>query len=634
MSAGEQAPAATLTWSDSGADWSTPSNWGGSLPGPGDTALFNAASYAFQPSLSSTASLGGVWDTGGGALAIGGNALTLLGTTINGNPGAGIELDSGGGPLTINAPLVLQNDQQWINNSASPLTVNGDISGAGGLTKLGSGILTLTGMNALGGDLNVGAGAIRMPSGSLSICSQYVGSGGTGAFIQSGGTNSAWDVQLGINPGDSGSYCLSGSGQLSASIEYIANSGNGCFMQSGETNAVAAGLFVGNSSYSGSYSLSGSGLLSATTEQIGSSDSTFRQTGGTNTAAYVDIGSGYYLLGAGLLQVSGGLHTADGTLDGGGGSAAIAAGSGSIVDLTGIVNAASMSLSVSGNSLLIVPAGFDPTRLPSYSNLGLTHTSGTTLNVSAGTGFGGWGTITDPVNCQGSITASPSGWINLTNGLTLSGTGQVNLGSGTLTVNDPNSNISGGALLADTLAVGLAGTGSFAQSGGAATLASNLFLGYGLGDSGTYDLGGSGQLFSGNSYVGCAGTGSFAQSGGTHAVSSALCTLDTTPAAAGPIVSAAAACSPRPRNSSATTGPGPSHSRAEPTWSPPVCPFTAELIPFVATVRFPQPARASAATPSKAASRSRAGPTLRTVFPLGPSGAAEAISFAAAACSR
>ena len=193
LGVGELAPAATLTWSDSGTDWNTPSNWGGSVPGSGDTALFNAASYNNQPSLSSPASVGGIWGTGGGTVTIDGNALTLYGTTINSNAGTGIELDSGGGSLTINAPLVLQNDQQWINNSGNPLTVNSDISGPGGLTKLGTGMLTLTGMNAFGGDLTVSAGTIRMPCGTMSVYSQYVGSSGTGAFLQSGGTNSAWE---------------------------------------------------------------------------------------------------------------------------------------------------------------------------------------------------------------------------------------------------------------------------------------------------------------------------------------------------------------------------------------------------------------------------------------------------------
>ena len=113
-----------------------------------------------------TAAIGGIWDTGSGALTIGGtSALTLFGTTINGNTGTGIEVDAGAGPLTINAPLVLQNNQQWINNSASALTVNGDISGTGSLTVLGSGTLTLTGSNTFSGSLTVDGGTLQMPSG-------------------------------------------------------------------------------------------------------------------------------------------------------------------------------------------------------------------------------------------------------------------------------------------------------------------------------------------------------------------------------------------------------------------------------------------------------------------------------------
>ena len=86
---------------------------------------------------------------------------------INSNTGTGIEVDAGAGPLTINAPLVLQNNQQWINNSASALTVNGDISGTGSLTKLGSGMLTLTGSNTFSGNTTVDGGTLQIASGSL-----------------------------------------------------------------------------------------------------------------------------------------------------------------------------------------------------------------------------------------------------------------------------------------------------------------------------------------------------------------------------------------------------------------------------------------------------------------------------------
>ncbi len=55
-------------------------------------------------------------------------------------------------------------------------------------------------------------------------------------------------------------------------------------------------------------------------------------------------------------------------------------------------NLGSMAVSMGANSLLIVPAGFNPsTGFGSYSSLGLTHTAGTTLIVPAGQGFGGQG---------------------------------------------------------------------------------------------------------------------------------------------------------------------------------------------------------------------------------------------------
>ena len=114
---------ATFTWSSAATatDWNTASNWGGTLPGSADIGVFSAAAYNSQPSLTSTAAVGGIWDIGAGNVTIGGtSALTLFGTTINGNTGTGIELDVGAGPLTINAPLVLQNNQQWLNNRPAP----------------------------------------------------------------------------------------------------------------------------------------------------------------------------------------------------------------------------------------------------------------------------------------------------------------------------------------------------------------------------------------------------------------------------------------------------------------------------------------------------------------------------------
>ena len=216
----------------------------------------------------------------------------------------------------------------------------------------------------------------------------------------------------------------------------------------------------------------------------------------------------------------------------------------SILDLTGsIVNAGSTSLSVGTNSLLILPAGSNPTTdFASFSFQGLIHTAGTTLTVSAGQGFGGCGSIRDPVNCQGTITAVPGGFINLNNGLVLSGSGTVSLGNnGALTVNDAASAITSGSLSLGSQYVGYSGAGTFTQWGGTNTISCYtivsgtanigcLYLGYNPGDSGTYNLIGGSLSIPGVSsgpwglgmYVGYSGTGTFTQSGGTNADANCL----------------------------------------------------------------------------------------------------------------
>ena len=65
------------------------------------------------------------------------------------------------------------------------------------------------------------------------------------------------------------------------------------------------------------------------------------------------------------------------------------------------------------------------------------------------------------------------------------------------------------------------GTGTLAQSGGTNNSPTLEVGTWASGNSvGTYDLGGSGQVFVENEYVGYNGTGTFTQSGGTNSTSS------------------------------------------------------------------------------------------------------------------
>ena len=396
----------------------------------------------------------------------------------------------------------------------------------------GTGTFTQTGSSAsASGSLYVGgnagsSGSYVFNSGQLAVASEIIGGSGPGAFNQSGGTNSARAaLVIGNNSGGSGSYSLSGTGCLLASYETVGYSGPGTFSQSGGTNLISGhGLYLATSSWSGTYSLSGSGLLSAPSEYVNyfsSGAALFQQTGGTNMVSLLDIGNGgAYLLAGGTLQVGRDLVN-QGVFAGNGSPAALIAND--ILDLSSGTwqNLGRISLSMGVNSLLIVPAGFNTsTSLASYSTLGLTHTVGSTLTVPAGQGFTGVGSISDHVNCQGTIVASANGAINLNGGLTLSGAGTINCGN--LTTTDWISGISGGSLSATNELIGNGGhSGIFSQSGGTNTISNSLYVGMNYG-GGTCNLSGNAQLSASNVYVGYLASGVFTQSGGTNTISQSL----------------------------------------------------------------------------------------------------------------
>jgi hypothetical protein len=75
-----------------------------------------------------------------------------------------------------------------------------------------------------------------------------------------------------------------------------------------------------------------------------------------------------------------------------------------------------------------------------------------------------------------------------------------------------------GVVTAEQEHVGLMGTGTFVQTGGANTVAGALHIGRGATGTGTYELGGTGELWAQHEYIGYYGTGTMTQTGGTHTV--------------------------------------------------------------------------------------------------------------------
>ena len=267
---------------------------------------------------------------------------------------------------------------------------------------------------------NAGSNGVYNLKGTAQLSStlQRIGNNGIGKLDHTGGSNSisstlylAYNTVAGATY--SGTYNLSGSsGQLSAVNEYIGYNGKAIFNHSAGTNTTTNLYFGYNASANGTYKLSGSGQLAATNEHIGTDTGAIAlldQTGGTNTAGYVSIyDSGTYKLTGGTLQINAGLDNR-GVMDFNNGTGMLNAVN-AIVNFgrTGKspINTSAATMTIGNNSLLIVPASYNPTTaFAHYSNAGILHTYGTTLTIAAGKNVAGCGTIDDMVSCEGTISA-------------------------------------------------------------------------------------------------------------------------------------------------------------------------------------------------------------------------------------
>ncbi|MGQ5524006.1 autotransporter-associated beta strand repeat-containing protein [Chitinimonas sp. PSY-7] len=409
----------------------TSGNIVGNVTDNGTLAFNRSDDINFTGNISGT---GALTKQGAGVLTLSGTNTYTGDTTIS----AGSLQVGNGGTTGSLAGNVINNTALTFNRS-DDLGYTGNISGAGALTKLGAGVLTLSGMNTHVGGTTVSAGTLQ------------IGSGGNSGSLVGDVTNNG---VLAFNRSDDISFSniISGSGAL-------LKQGNGILTLSnantytGGTTISAGTLQIGSGGISGS--LVGSVVNNAALAFNRSDDISFTDTI-SGTGVLVKQGSGILTL-ANTAGHTGGTTISAGTLQVGNGST-----TGSLAgDVTN--NASLVFHRADGSNFMGAVRGSGSLIKQGAGVLTLTgaasHTGGTT--ISAGTlqvgGGGNSGSLAGDITNNATLLFNRSDDINVAG--TISGSGAVTKqGTGVLILTGTNAHTGGTTVSTGTLQLGNGGT--------------------------------------------------------------------------------------------------------------------------------------------------------------------------------
>jgi len=179
--------AADRTWTGGGgnANWSTPANWGGTVPTTNDTLSFSGTTQlASTNDLPDDTPFAGItFSSDAGAFTLSGKRIVLVGNVTN--------LSTSASAQTINLDMSLPETRVFYGSfSNGAIKINGALSGAGGLTKAGSQPLTLAASNSYDGVTTVNDGMLWITHGNAlgsTNGNTVLNSKTTGGFLQLSG---------------------------------------------------------------------------------------------------------------------------------------------------------------------------------------------------------------------------------------------------------------------------------------------------------------------------------------------------------------------------------------------------------------------------------------------------------------
>jgi autotransporter-associated beta strand protein len=415
--------AANLTWNTTSANWSSPTVWNNANV---DSAVFGATGVGTITLQDPITARAVQFDTAGYTLSgTGANVLTLA--------------TGGGGSLGVG--------EVQANANA---TIAAAIAGTVGLTKTGSGVLTLTGQNTFTGGTTVNAGTLQIGDG--------VATPTPATLLENVTINNTSVLQFNKGSGANATYAgnYSGTGSL-------VKSGSGHAILSG-THTYTGGTTVNGGQLTFEASLTGNVAVNSATLNFAQVSGTVMYAGVISGPGFVNKQSGSRLIltadqtyagdtqviGSGVLQLGNG---------GTAGMISTAVGIGQTARLEfNRSDAVTFAPVISGTGGITIQGAGTITLTGANTYSGVTTINAGTLSIGNG---GTTGTVAGNITNNAALRFDRSDAVSY--GGVISGTGTVTkLGAGTLTLSGANTYTGATTVTGGTLA--LTGTASFASS--------------------------------------------------------------------------------------------------------------------------------------------------------------------------